>query len=87
MKLKHYTSDYPKAKRCHSAALRAPQIMPLTGDGPLAAAISRRGWASQEGRDALRTRLVDARYADWQASQFALLADERFDRMVEGMPF
>ena len=72
MKLKHYGSDYPKHKRAHSAALRAPMVCPMMGDGGharLASTPLRYRPAVRFVRPLTqaecRERLIEARYADW----------------------
>ena len=61
MKIK-YTSLYIKDRSAHTRALKAPQIIPLVGDGPQARYLVRRGGRDTEAR---RIALVEARYLDW----------------------
>ena len=62
MKIK-YASDYPQYQAEQGQALRAPQVLPLKGDGRQASLHNRA--ADQSTRE----RLVAARYQEWLESR------------------
>ena len=61
-----YTSDYPQEKAAHTRALAAPQRFPMMGDSAATRAEAMRGYRYANQLPAMRARLVEARYADWQ---------------------
>jgi hypothetical protein len=75
-KLEKSVSGFGTYRGLHTKALGAAQLMPLTGDGPRADALMRRGGSTPlgyyygypplDGTDQQRRqRLVEARYLDW----------------------
>ena len=58
-----YASDYPQYQAEQSQALRAPQVLPLKGDGRLA------GLYNRAADQSTRERLVAARYQEWLESR------------------
>ena len=64
MKIK-YASDYPQYQAEQGQALRAPQVLPLKGDGRLAGLHNR----IVNNNPSARERLVAARYQEWLESR------------------
>lgn len=66
MKIK-YASDYPQYQAEQVTALRAPQVLPLKGDGRFAGLYNRSPISSRH--ELTRERLVAARYQEWLESR------------------